>query len=478
MYVENYRKILKRCCPDLEKRLAGGAGENQILSFEKVSGIKFPDEYWEMYRHINGESQFTGCFLGFELLSVEAAEGEYKFLLDCPYQVISDKEGVIQEGEYRPGWIPIAHDGSGSFLIMDLNPGPKGTCGQIITLDRDDHVSYLLGNSLENVCGRMEELIKSGVINYKQDDDGYFEWKDGHLFNRLDLYWGSKTEDQWITLDEFGEKRLNSDVKDHKISLKILERYKQLYLMSGCDDGFDSVSLDLLRYMPNLKELVLQLKAEYSLEPLKELSSLKQLVIVFKKLDREQLQLISSLPVKLLRFSKLNISGIDALAESLSLKSLSFYQITGVSGRELGRLDKLNELELDQTPLENYSFLEHMVKLKKLEIRGKKLDHLNFLQNMKGLTELHIEKRADDESGLQYLKNCKRLKVLDYPLSDLRTAALCPAVTSITVDGRDAVHVEALEGSSITSVTMINSDTVLEEIKKYCALRSWGHRGI
>lgn len=328
MYVENYSKMLKRCCPDLDKRLAGGAGENQILSFEKVSGIKFPDEYWEMYRHINGESQFTGCFLGFELLSVEAAEGEYKLLLDCPYQVISDKEGVIQEGEYRPGWIPIAHDGSGSFLIMDLNPGPKGTCGQIITL------------------------------------------------------------------------------------------------------------------------------------------------------DREQLQFISSLPVKLLRFSKLNLSGIDALAESVSLKSLSFYQITGVSGGELGRLVKLNELELDQTPLEDYSFLEHMVKLKKLEIRGKKLDHLNFLQNMKGLTELHIEKRAEDESGLQYLKNCKRLKVLDYPLSDLRTAALCPAVTSITVDGRDAVHVEALEGSSITSVTMINSDTVLEEIKKYCALRSWGHRGI
>ena len=478
MYIQIYLNALAAYCPDLENRFACGAGKEQIQEFEGLAGAAFPAEYYELYQAVNGENQYMASVLGFELLSIQAAQEEYRVLLDCPYQVLSAEEGRIKEGEYRRGWIPIAHDGGGSFILMDLEPGKNGKYGQIITLDREDDISYVLGDSLELVFKRMEELLKNGIFCYLQENEGHFQWKDGHLFNSLELYFGDKTEDEWIPVEGYFEKQLHLDVKDHRISKKALARYKRLYLMSGSDEGFDTVSLDPLRHMVNLKEVVLQLKADYSLEPLKELHSLQKLVIVFKDLDQCQMKLLASLPVKNLRFAKLNISGIDGLAVCQPLKALAFSRVTGITQGELRAFRKLTILELDETPLDGYDFLEDMTRLKTLEIQGQTLEHLNFLHKMKGLSELHIDTRARDESGLSYLADCRKLKVLDYPIAELRIAAGCPALTSLTVDGRDAVHAEALKGSKITSVTMINSDRVLEEIKEYCKLTTWGHRGL
>ena len=56
---------------------------------------------------------------------------------DIDDNCLSLPAGHIRETYSNAGWIAIARDGGGHALGVDLDPGPMGTVGQVITFGRD-----------------------------------------------------------------------------------------------------------------------------------------------------------------------------------------------------------------------------------------------------------------------------------------------------------------------------------------------------
>lgn len=84
-------------------------------------------------------------------------------------------------------WLPIAGDGGGSFLAMDLAPDTEGNIGQIITLDRESNISYVIAASFrELLLDVIPREFANGNFNVNDEEElEVFEWIDGHYFNHI-----------------------------------------------------------------------------------------------------------------------------------------------------------------------------------------------------------------------------------------------------------------------------------------------------
>jgi cell wall assembly regulator SMI1 len=82
--------------------------------------------------------------------------------------------GHIREVYSNPGWIAIGRDGGGNALGVDLDPGPMGTVGQVITFGRDIERKHVLAPSLPVFVERLAELIRKKQLDECSDDDDPF----------------------------------------------------------------------------------------------------------------------------------------------------------------------------------------------------------------------------------------------------------------------------------------------------------------
>ena len=60
----------------------------------------------------------------------------------------SHPAGAIKLRYFNHGWLPIWEDGGGNFVGLDLDPGPSGRYGQVISYGRDIHDMAVLADSL------------------------------------------------------------------------------------------------------------------------------------------------------------------------------------------------------------------------------------------------------------------------------------------------------------------------------------------
>jgi cell wall assembly regulator SMI1 len=83
----------------------------------------------------------------------------------------SEPEGAIQPLYANPLWIPFTHDLGGNHIGLDLDPGPRGTPGQVIVFGRDEDRKKLVASSFA--------AFVEGVI--RELEDGNYVLKDGRL---------------------------------------------------------------------------------------------------------------------------------------------------------------------------------------------------------------------------------------------------------------------------------------------------------
>jgi SMI1 / KNR4 family. len=107
---------------DTKEKLNDGIIILQIKEVESICGKLLPDSFVKLYEAANGENTHIGVILGFDWLGFEEVITAHKALTESDYKIMSDKQDKIKEGAYKKGWIPFAHDGSGSYLVMDLDP--------------------------------------------------------------------------------------------------------------------------------------------------------------------------------------------------------------------------------------------------------------------------------------------------------------------------------------------------------------------
>ena len=166
---------LKRNLPEVLADLKPGATEKQIAGWEKKMKCVLPDELRALYRrHDRQKGKASGPFYGLALMSLSAMHGAWKLsrdlLLEDPdgmreladARAESHPKGAIKRDYLNPGWIPFAHDHGGNFLGVDLDPGPKGTRGQVINFGRDEDKSYVLAPSFDAFVAWLVPQLERG----------------------------------------------------------------------------------------------------------------------------------------------------------------------------------------------------------------------------------------------------------------------------------------------------------------------------
>ncbi|MGW8431088.1 SMI1/KNR4 family protein [Curtobacterium citreum] len=168
-----------------EMLLRPPATEADLTAAETHLGRQLPADVRALYLLHNGQHQYTpadprfaaGLFAGQPLLPLpdlmlnwdqwagfEAQEDMDEFAASNP-------EGFVQPKYSTRGWIPLTHDGSGNHIGVDLNPGPAGATGQVITFGADDDAHQVLAPSLTSYLEQVADLIESGAIVPSDDED-------------------------------------------------------------------------------------------------------------------------------------------------------------------------------------------------------------------------------------------------------------------------------------------------------------------
>jgi cell wall assembly regulator SMI1 len=167
--------------------LPGPTPEDQIAACESEIGMSLPGDLRESYLVQNGveygEEELNlfptppDCFdeMAFCLLPVEAVAGEWKIwkeLIDGDEfeDVESEPAPEINSDWWSDGWIPVAGNGAGDFLCVDMKPSPKGTVGQVICAWHDMEERTLVAASWSDYLSGLADEMESGGLSYAEDE--------------------------------------------------------------------------------------------------------------------------------------------------------------------------------------------------------------------------------------------------------------------------------------------------------------------
>lgn len=453
-------KIMEKYYPELTTKLVPANNESILNEIEAEIGEKLPKSFRALYEKYDGEDLqgYLGLVLGFSLMSAKDILDDIRFYKnESDVELTSMTPGVMkEEAMHDRVIIPFGFDASRCYVAMDLSPGPKGTKGQIISLDFDYDQSYLLGKNINEFCDFAVKMMEEGKCVLEDDEEGgkYFAFESGHLLNDIENLLSSGDDVQMIDLPEgFWQEYL----KCESISVDELAKKKDARIWANGE----KISFEPIKYMTNLREIVL-----------------------ICQVSDEELEVLAGLPnLKEVIFSKIELSSVEKLKESKTLKALDFYKVKGYDFSELSQFTKLQELRLDDVELNNIDFLHKLVNLKKLKINNVPVDNLDFFENMKKLNEFTMYDKVEDESGLQYVSAMKNLKSFEYPVTDMMVYKGLEKLKTAGMDGMTVTNIDVFEGTNISSICVVEAGTetrfeaIVDEVKKYVKLTSYMHVG-
>ena len=290
---------------------------------------------------------------------------------------------------------------------------------------------------------------------------------------------------------------LSIDFYDENCSLIPLQYVKTLKELSICFRG-ESISLKPLQHLKNIERLNLTIAWNAEIEDFDAVAAMTELTelhLDYEKLESQQLTILNQLP-KLIEVSLYNIDlrNIGSLASSKTIRSLRLGFITNIDTNGLAGFTELQELDIFEVKLENVEFLKNMKNLEILCLDRTPIDNLDFLEYTTQLKEFEMEYKAKDESGLRFLPDLKKIKVLKYPVADLSLYDGLEELRSIGVDVRNVCNFEYLKNISMYldensgyekekqfHVTLYDvkseeeAEQIFSEIEKYIKISYGGH---
>ncbi|WP_225748289.1 SMI1/KNR4 family protein [Eikenella sp. Marseille-P7795] len=165
----------------LNYTLNPGAGEADFARLEQTLGFPLPEDFKALYRAANGENGIAGVLLDQEWLSIERIIQEYgtwKSLFDdgsfqrpdhTDFGCSPEHPGIKPDFWWNPKWIPLTADGGGNGMMIDLDPAPSGTAGQIIQMWHDSPERSLEAPSLHALLAQFAQDLESGQYLLHED---------------------------------------------------------------------------------------------------------------------------------------------------------------------------------------------------------------------------------------------------------------------------------------------------------------------
>lgn len=156
----------------LANDLAPSATEADLEALADRTGLALSEDLRAVYRRHDGQqSPVPGLFFGLRFLSASEAGDEWarwaELLRDDPDLAADVTVDSVPEGAVRPvyffeSWLPVATDGAGNGLAVDLDPGPNGTPGQVITFGADEPTRRVVAASLPDFVGWCAQTCEAG----------------------------------------------------------------------------------------------------------------------------------------------------------------------------------------------------------------------------------------------------------------------------------------------------------------------------
>lgn len=173
--------FLAEHAPALAAALAEPAPEADLQALADAVGAESTEPFAALYRHHDGQQSPTpGLFFGLQFLSSTEATQEWarwaeQFRGDpalvTDIQVSAVPEGAVRAVYASDRWVPFASDGAGNHLAIDLDPGPDGTPGQVISFGVDEATRFLLAPSAAAFIGWCAHQCADGHAEVAPDPD-------------------------------------------------------------------------------------------------------------------------------------------------------------------------------------------------------------------------------------------------------------------------------------------------------------------
>ncbi|EFH88345.1 SMI1/KNR4 family protein [Ktedonobacter racemifer] len=156
---------LKDNAPEILDTLIEGATDDDLQEIEAEMGMRLPEGVKASWQTYNGT--FDAFIDGWRLHNLDEVVQQRQFMID----LFRDNEEW-----WNPKWLPLASDGCGDMICIDLapvafydTPSPQEQVGQIFVFWHDD-VDHWLAPSFQALFAAFTEHLEAG--KYKIDEFG------------------------------------------------------------------------------------------------------------------------------------------------------------------------------------------------------------------------------------------------------------------------------------------------------------------
>lgn len=108
--------------------LAGPVSEETVAAVERALGRALPPDVIASYRVHDGYTSLHH----YEYVPLGVGLEYWQSHAGLTGRVSADVSPKIKPVYWHPGWFPVAMDGCGNLLCVDLDPEPEGSFGQVV----------------------------------------------------------------------------------------------------------------------------------------------------------------------------------------------------------------------------------------------------------------------------------------------------------------------------------------------------------
>lgn len=179
---------LRQHAPNLAAdSLQPGVTAQQLLNLENRIAKPLPDAFKALYLWHNGLSDQDNCgslFYAMDFFCIEQIEELYirkSDMVDALVGLKRAQSGIDAHNAFNSNWIKFVGDGAAAGLYLDLAPTAQGQYGQIIFIDEQDEIAWIVADSVQQLIEGFYADLQQGC--YQLDEDAL---EDGHEFLQCD----------------------------------------------------------------------------------------------------------------------------------------------------------------------------------------------------------------------------------------------------------------------------------------------------
>lgn len=170
--------------PDVDLGLRPPASDEAIRQVEATIGRQLPEPVRELYRRADGQDGAAfALFPGYRFLPLEEVPANWQLLKHPMIWLLGllplgDNDPGVRNRGSHPGWIPLAENGAGDLICVDLVPAAGGTRGQLVELIHDDTPRRRLAAGITEMLEQMRQDLASGSLVVHHEWQGFVSKED------------------------------------------------------------------------------------------------------------------------------------------------------------------------------------------------------------------------------------------------------------------------------------------------------------